>query len=144
MKKGLLVVISGPSGSGKGTVIKRMMELSHDFVYSVSATTRAPREGEIDVHGSYGNYCYKGFRHSFCHGWSTGPTSWLTRFVLGIEIVEPGCKTLRIMPNLCDLSFAKGTFPTPFGVVSVEHSKTADGKVETKIDAPKGVKIIRE
>ena len=46
MKKGLLVVISGPSGSGKGTVIKRLMELDRSFVYSVSATTRAPREGE--------------------------------------------------------------------------------------------------
>ncbi len=48
MKKGILLVISGPSGSGKGTVIKRLMELSPDFVYSVSATTRAPRAGEID------------------------------------------------------------------------------------------------
>lgn len=39
-------MISGPSGSGKGTVIKRLMELDRRFVYSVSATTRAPREGE--------------------------------------------------------------------------------------------------
>lgn len=46
MKKGILIVISGPSGSGKGTVIKRLMELDRSFVYSVSATTRAPREGE--------------------------------------------------------------------------------------------------
>ena len=46
MKKGILIVISGPSGSGKGTVIKRLMELDDSFVYSVSATTRAPREGE--------------------------------------------------------------------------------------------------
>ncbi|MBQ8551485.1 MAG: guanylate kinase [Clostridia bacterium] len=46
MKKGILIVISGPSGSGKGTVIKRLMETSDSFVYSVSATTRAPRVGE--------------------------------------------------------------------------------------------------
>ncbi len=46
MKKGVLIVISGPSGSGKGTVIKRLMEFDRSFVYSVSATTRAPREGE--------------------------------------------------------------------------------------------------
>lgn len=39
-------MISGPSGSGKGTVIKRLMETSDSFVYSVSATTRAPRVGE--------------------------------------------------------------------------------------------------
>lgn len=48
MKRGILLVISGPSGSGKGTVIKRLMELSDDFMYSVSATTRKPRVGEID------------------------------------------------------------------------------------------------
>ncbi len=46
MKKGILIVISGPSGSGKGTVIKRIMEYDRSFVYSVSATTRAPRVGE--------------------------------------------------------------------------------------------------
>lgn len=46
MKKGILIVISGPSGSGKGTVIKRIMEYDRSFIYSVSATTRAPRVGE--------------------------------------------------------------------------------------------------
>ena len=47
MKKGLLIVISGPAGSGKGTVNARLLE-SEAFAYSVSATTRAPREGEVD------------------------------------------------------------------------------------------------
>ncbi len=46
--KGLLLVISGPAGSGKGTVIKSLMEKSDSFVYSVSATTRAPRPGEVN------------------------------------------------------------------------------------------------
>lgn len=31
-----------------------------------------PQEGEKDIHGDYGDYCYKGFRHSLCHGWSAG------------------------------------------------------------------------
>lgn len=48
MNKGILLVISGPSGSGKGTVIKRLMEMSDEFMYSVSATTRVPREGEVN------------------------------------------------------------------------------------------------
>lgn len=47
-QKGILLVISGPSGSGKGTVIKRLLEKRDDFVYSVSATTREPRAGERD------------------------------------------------------------------------------------------------
>lgn len=47
-KKGLLLVISGPSGVGKGTVCKEYLASHPDCGLSVSATTRAPREGEID------------------------------------------------------------------------------------------------
>ncbi|MBQ3100082.1 MAG: guanylate kinase [Clostridia bacterium] len=47
-KKGILVVLSGPAGSGKGTVVSSVFEKSKDFVYSVSATTRDPRPGEQD------------------------------------------------------------------------------------------------
>ncbi len=47
VKRGRLVVVSGPSGVGKGTVLKYVLDRD-DFVYSVSATTRNPREGEVD------------------------------------------------------------------------------------------------
>ena len=52
MNKGLLIVISGPAGSGKGTVNARLLE-SEEFVYSVSATTRAPRPGEVNGKNYY-------------------------------------------------------------------------------------------
>lgn len=45
---GILVVLSGPSGVGKGTVCSALRQRSKQLVYSVSATTRAPREGEKD------------------------------------------------------------------------------------------------
>ena len=48
MKKGKLVVISGASGVGKGTVLGIMMEKRKDLTFSVSATTRPPRPGEVD------------------------------------------------------------------------------------------------
>ena len=48
MSKGKLFVISGASGVGKSTVLKRVMEERKDLIFSVSATTRKPREGEID------------------------------------------------------------------------------------------------
>ena len=47
MSRGLLIVVSGPAGSGKGTVNSQLVATG-DFVFSVSATTRAPRPGEID------------------------------------------------------------------------------------------------
>ncbi len=47
-KRGVLVVISGPSGSGKGTLVKALLASRDDCVLSVSAATRAPREGELD------------------------------------------------------------------------------------------------
>ena len=46
MNKGILVVVSGFSGAGKGTVMKRLMEKYDDYALSVSATTRKPRPGE--------------------------------------------------------------------------------------------------
>lgn len=46
-REGMLVIISGPSGSGKGTVVKELVQ-KEDFALSISATTRIPRDGEID------------------------------------------------------------------------------------------------
>lgn len=48
MSKGKLIVISGPSGAGKGTVAGKLMELRKDLCFSVSVTTRQPRPGEVD------------------------------------------------------------------------------------------------
>lgn len=47
MNKGLLIVVSAPSGCGKGTILAEVLK-NEEYYYSVSATTRAPRPGEID------------------------------------------------------------------------------------------------
>ncbi len=99
--------------------------------------------GKKDIHGDYGAYCYKGFRHSLCHGWASGPTSWLSEYVLGVQVVEPGCRTVRITPHLGDLEWVEGTFPTPYGVIKIRHEIGADGQVKSRIDAPAEVKIIQ-
>ena len=46
--KGILVVVSGFSGAGKGTLMKALLEKYHNYALSISATTRGPREGEVD------------------------------------------------------------------------------------------------
>ncbi len=52
MKKGLLVVISGPSGAGKGTICNALLEKT-PLSYSVSVTTRKPRAGEVEAESYY-------------------------------------------------------------------------------------------
>lgn len=76
-RKGMLLIISGPSGTGKGTLIKRLMGSDPSFCFSCSATTRAPREGELEgIHyyfmneASYDNLLAKNafLEHATVHG----------------------------------------------------------------------------
>jgi hypothetical protein len=97
--------------------------------------------GKTDVHAQYGDYCYKGLRHSYCHGWASGPTSWLTRYVLGVNVVEPGCKRIKIEPHLGDLKWVSGSFPTPSGILNIRHIRNDDGGIFTEYEAPPGINV---
>lgn len=100
-------------------------------------------ETKYDIHAGGGDHCYVGLRASLCHGWASGPTSWLTEHVLGIRIMEPGARTIRIKPHLGNLTFAEGTYPTPYGKVYVKHVKQPNGKISSTIHVPKEVKVIQ-
>jgi alpha-L-rhamnosidase len=93
-------------------------------------------KGKADIHGDFGDYCYEGFRHSLCHGWASGPTSWLSRHVLGITPLEPGFARVRIAPDMGDLEWAEGTYPTPHGPVHVRHERQSDGSIASEVSAP--------
>lgn len=99
-------------------------------------------EGKKDVHGDYGKCCYSGFRHSLCHGWASGPTPFLMEQIGGIEILEPGCKKMKIVPKLGDLEWIRVKYPTPYGILKLYAKKEKD-KVITEIDAPKEIEIIQ-
>lgn len=113
-----------------------------DWLPNASRIDELVPDGKKDIHGDYGAYCYVGLRHSLCHGWASGPTSWMSEYILGVKVLEPGCKVVQIRPNLGDLQWVEGTFPTPYGDIKISH-KIVNGKLESQIDAPKEVRIIR-
>lgn len=114
-----------------------------DWVENAAGIDELVPPGKKDIHGDFGAYCYLGFRHSLCHGWASGPTAWMTEHVLGVKVIEPGCKVVRIKPNLGDLEWVEGTFPTPYGVIEISHKKGLDGKIISTINAPKEIKLIK-
>lgn len=102
---------------------------------------RLPREGERDIHGDFGGYCYEKFRHSLCHGWASGPVPFLMETVLGISFASPGGKQIRLTPSLGDLEWAEGSYPLPDGgVLTLRCERTAQG-VHTTYSAPAGTTV---
>ncbi len=94
-----------------------------------------------DVHGDFGNYCYRGFRHSLCHGWSCGPVAFLTEYVLGVNIKAHGCREIEITPHLGHLTQVRGSIATPYGKVEIAHQKGADGVIKTTVNAPAEIRV---
>ena len=93
------------------------------------------------VHADFGAYCYEGLRCSLCHGWSCGPAPFLSQYVLGVKILESGCKKISVKPNLAQLKYVKGTYPTPHGNVEIESEKKGS-KTISKINAPKEIEVL--
>lgn len=101
-------------------------------------------EGKFDIHADGGAYCYVGLRHSFCHGWASGPTAWLSQHILGVEPAEPGFRKVRIKPHLGNLQWVEGYFPTPYGVIHVTHSRRPDGQISSMVELPDEVDFSAE
>lgn len=118
-------------------------DFNMEWIPGASRIDELVPEGKTDIHSAYGNYCYKGFRHSLCHGWASGPTSWLSEHVLGVKVMKPGCKVVRIQPHLGDLTWVEGSFPTPYGDIKIRHDKRPDGTIQSKIEAPVGIEITK-
>ena len=101
-----------------------------------------PVVGKKDIHGDFGDFCYVGFRHSLCHGWSSGPAAWLIHRVLGVRILEPGAAKVEVRPCLSGLEWAEGALATPKGPVRVRAERVS-GRLQVDVSAPDGVQVVR-
>ncbi len=110
-----------------------------DWAEGATGIDKLVPEGGIDIHGDFGAHCYVKLRHSLCHGWASGPAPYLSKTVLGLSPMKPGCSVMRFDPHLSGLDWARGTYPTPYGDIEVEITKNgADCK------APDGVTVVRD
>lgn len=114
-----------------------------DWMKGAGRIDELPASDKRDVHKDCGAYCFTGLRHSFCHGWASGPTAWLSEHVLGVKVLKPGASEVSIEPNLGDLEWARGRFPTPHGIIEVEHRRGKNGGVENSVKLPAGIKKIQ-
>ena len=78
-----------------------------------------------------------GYFVSLAHGWSSGPTAWLMEQVLGINPTSAGFSNVTIRPDLIDLSWARGSEPTPNGPIKVDIKN--DGSFHLALDLPPSV-----
>ncbi len=96
-----------------------------------------PKEGQKDIHGDYGRHCYVKFRHSLCHGWSSGVVSFVIQYILGIQI-ENGGEKVYVRPHLLGLRNVTAKIPLAKGwlKISIRGDKIS-------IKAPAGTEIVR-
>ncbi len=81
----------------------------------------------------------QGYFVSLAHGWSSGPTIWLMQYILGIKPTAPGFTQVAIRPELAGLEWAKGTEPTPQGLIKVDYRRASSGLTAT-LDLPPGTR----
>ncbi len=108
-----------------------------NWIKNASRIDEFPVAGKDDLHADFGNYCYKGLRHSLSHGWSCGPAPFLSERILGVKFLEPGGSLIEVKPDLGDLEYAKGKVPCAYGLIEVEAYKNG----EVKITLPPRVKL---
>lgn len=79
---------------------------------------------------------FPGYRYDYSHGWGATPSYQLPSKISGLEILEPGFKSISLSPCLFGLDFAEISIPTPFGDIYISISD------ETRIKIPDGIKLI--
>ncbi len=92
---------------------------------------------EWGINGSWRDGEYRGFLRSLSHAWSAHPAEFLTRNLVGFEVLEPGCDAVRIDPH--DVGFEyEVSLPTPHGTIEVAKTDT-----DVDVSAPDTVRVER-
>jgi hypothetical protein len=76
---------------------------------------------------------------SLSHGWSSGPTSFLTEHILGVHPTSAGYDDVNIQPNMCDLKWVEGNIPTPHGIIYVKAFRQKRS-LTVKVKLPAGMR----
>ena len=87
-----------------------------------------PKAGEKDIHGDYGAFCYKGFRHSLCHGWASGVLAFIYEYMLGLKLQDGG-ESYEVTPNPMGVKEIHAKVPTKKGWLEID---VIDGNVNIK------------
>jgi len=90
---------------------------------------------EWGINGSWRSGDYKGFLRSLSHAWSAHPAEFLMRNLIGLEILKPGCREVKLDPKKTDFDY-RVTFPTPHGPLEVNWENG-----ELDLSGPEGINI---
>lgn len=82
-----------------------------------------PEPGQKDLHGDYGDFCYRGFRHSLCHGWAGGVLAYLIEDMIGLKM-ENG-RVREIHPHAMGVAQIRAKLPLKDGwlILEIENGK---------------------
>lgn len=101
-----------------------------DWLEGSGRIDELPKEGQKDIHGDYGAYCYKGFRHSLCHGWASGVLAFIVEYMLGLKLTDGG-ESYEITPHMMGVKELEARIPVKDGWLSV---KVIDGEVISRLE----------
>ena len=92
-----------------------------------------PKEGEKDIHGDYGAFCYEGFRHSLCHGWASGVLAFFVEYILGLKLIDGGA-TYEISPHAMGIKEINAKIPVKDGWLEIRILDGLLDKINKKVD----------
>ena len=95
-----------------------------DWLEGSGRIDELPKEGQKDIHGDFGAYCYKGFRHSLCHGWASGVFAFIVEYMLGLKLIGGG-ESYEIAPHMMGVKELEAKIPVKDGWLFVRVNEEA-------------------